>query len=680
MQAIAPINPRIRRWIIDLLVNHQGWSKLNYLGEPGQLLAGLGCKQTDPDELCLKTARRDLNRAWKQICRTPQAQDPLPARLAANITRIQALADLNQAECRILEFAICLHANFELNSTLELFERLSTNQLNAQLAKILELTEADVRTALSISGALFRTGILDTCTLSSSFRQSLSGRLMPSQNHFVDVLYDGQASIETLLKDSLQVAAKTRLKLSDYLPLKTQLDTLLPYLKHSLANRQQGVNILLYGPPGTGKTELARLLGKACKTNLYELCCEDTDGEELSATRRLASYRMAQSFLARESTLLIFDETDDVLNSIYGGSKAWINQLLENNPVPAIWILNDVSCLDNAYIRRFDMVLEMPYPEQDQRRKLLKRYSQGLLDAATLEQLSEQTHLTPAIIARAARVIGSVAEKLPDSAAAMHSLTREVLQAQGLYVELDETPAPKNSPNAARQYNPAYIQADCDLAAMVPRLKEHPEARICLYGPPGTGKTAYGYWLAEQLDMPMTVCRASDLLGPYVGETEQKIAWAFAQAEQDGSILMIDEVDSFLRDRRAANARWEAGMVNEMLTQMERFTGIFIASTNLMDGLDQAVLRRFDLKTKFDFLKPEQAWNLFEHHRKTLKLRANTALKNTVHSMAWLTPGDFAAVARQGRFNPVASALDLQQRLAVEMGYKEQANKRRIGF
>ncbi len=83
---------------------------------------------------------------------------------------------------------------------------------------------------------------------------------------------------------------------------------------------------------------------------------------------------------------------------------------------------------------------------------------------------------------------------------------------------------------------------------------------------------------------------------------------------------MIDEVDSFLSDRRAAQRSWEVSMINEMLTQMESFSGIFIASTNLMDGLDQAALRRFDLKAKFDFLSDEQVWKLFVRHCRKLGL------------------------------------------------------------
>jgi transitional endoplasmic reticulum ATPase len=94
------------------------------------------------------------------------------------------------------------------------------------------------------------------------------------------------------------------------------------------------------------------------------------------------------------------------------------------------------------------------------------------------------------------------------------------------------------------------------------------------------------------------------LLGAYVGENEQRIAAAFREAEQENAVLLLDEVDSFLQDRRQARQSWEVTLVNEMLTQMESFNGIFIASTNRLDGLDQATLRRFDLKMKFGYLKP----------------------------------------------------------------------------
>lgn len=69
------------------------------------------------------------------------------------------------------------------------------------------------------------------------------------------------------------------------------------------------------------------------------------------------------------------------------------------------------------------------------------------------------------------------------------------------------------------------------------------------------------------------VRRASDLLSCWVGATEQNIARAFEEARKDDAVLLIDEADSFLQDRRGAGHSWEVTQVNEVLTQMENFEG-----------------------------------------------------------------------------------------------------------
>lgn len=66
--------------------------------------------------------------------------------------------------------------------------------------------------------------------------------------------------------------------------------------------------------------------------------------------------------------------------------------------------------------------------------------------------------------------------------------------------------------------------------------------------------------------------------------SEKAIAAAVGQAARERAILMIDEVDSFLRDRDGAYHGWEVTQVNKMLTHIENFDGVRIASTNLMDG------------------------------------------------------------------------------------------------
>jgi len=117
-----------------------------------------------------------------------------------------------------------------------------------------------------------------------------------------------------------------------------------------------------------------------------------------------------------------------------------------------------------------------------------------------------------------------------------------------------------------------------------------------------------------------------------------------------------------------------------MLTQMEAFSGVFIASTNLMDGLDQAALRRFDLKVKFGYLRPPQAWDLFEVHCESLGLLApDDSNRTAVARLTTLTPGDFAAVARQHRFRPVGSVSALIAALEAECSIKKDSRKA-VGF
>jgi hypothetical protein len=75
----------------------------------------------------------------------------------------------------------------------------------------------------------------------------------------------------------------------------------------------------------------------------------------------------------------------------------------------------------------------------------------------------------------------------------------------------------------------------------------------------------------QALDRPLMVKQASDLMSKYVGETEQNMAAMFREAEAEKAVLLLDEADSFLQDRRGAQRTYEVTEVNEMLQGMERF-------------------------------------------------------------------------------------------------------------
>jgi SpoVK/Ycf46/Vps4 family AAA+-type ATPase len=121
--------------------------------------------------------------------------------------------------------------------------------------------------------------------------------------------------------------------------------------------------------------------------------------------------------------------------------------------------------------------------------------------------------------------------------------------------------------------------------------------------------------------------------------------------------------------------------VNEFLTRMEEFEGIFIASTNFMEGLDSASLRRFDYKANFGFLKPAQSASLLAAHLSATRLApALPEDLRQLQNLSNLTPGDFAAVARQHRFKPMTVAAGWIAALESECSRKPGARKQLIGF
>ena len=110
-------------------------------------------------------------------------------------------------------------------------------------------------------------------------------------------------------------------------------------------------------------------------------------------------------------------------------------------------------------------------------------------------------------------------------------------------------------------------------------------------------------------------------MSKYLGETEQNMAAMFRDATSEKAVLLLDEADSFLQDRRGAQRTYEVTEVNEMLQGMERFAGVFICTTNLLDRIDQAALRRFTFKIRFKPMTSVQRERMFVTEALTATVR-----------------------------------------------------------
>lgn len=677
----------VRLWMLRCLVplrGYQQFAQKECLDNDGVAKAvGLGDwvdKQGDEFNQRMVIAElRGLHRGIERVaedCRWPET-------LARNIRRLAELTGLNEVEQALLGLAVMVHSEQHLVEAMQYLDagRQSLQGLCTDLAAILCLPEVHIRNAFSRRSALSRCGLvkldIDDCV-------DIKDRLDVISSNFVDVMLSGDADPVVLLRGKVELASKTALTLADYPHLGTSLDILAPYLKQVLREGRSGVNIFLHGAPGTGKSQLARVLAAEVGRDLFEVADADEDGDPLDAEQRLRAVRAGQCFLASSCVLIVFDEMEDVFNdggfarqSTAKSHKAWMNRLLEGNAVPTLWLSNRVDDIDPAFIRRFDMVVEVPVPPRAQRERIVRALCADAIDDGVIRRLAQEEKLAPAVVAQANGVMRRLGSSLPPEQAGkvLLHLVDSTLSAQG-----HARVGGKDAQALPDLYDPAFIHADVDLAAIATRLKDSRSARLCLYGPPGTGKTAYGRWLAEQLNMPLLVKRASDLMSMWVGENEKNIADAFRTAARDGALLLIDEVDSFLRDREGANRSWEATLVNEMLTQMEAFEGVFVASTNLMAGLDQAALRRFDLKVKFDYLQTRQAAALLRRYGERLGFDLPDGLERlaAVH-LQYVTPGDFAAVMRQQRFRPAGGFGDFLEALKGETAIKA-VSRPGIGF
>ncbi|WP_179945898.1 ATP-binding protein [Eikenella longinqua] len=330
--------------------------------------------------------------------------------------------------------------------------------------------------------------------------------------------------------------------------------------------------------------------------------------------------------------------------------------------------------MDDAFLRRFDIVLHMPDLPVQHKAGLIRTLSGGRLDETQINALSKQDGLTPAVLERGFKVAAELGGNRKAFAGHAVALFNQTLKAQGR--------RPINLPSAIRAaYSLDWIACDSDIHAVSKGLITHKKGRICCYGAPGTGKTARANWLGEQAGLPILLRQGSDLLGSYVGETEKNIAAAFEQAKEQEMLLVLDEVDSFLFARNGADRSWERSMVNEMLTQIERFEGLLIVSTNLMHSLDPAALRRFDLKLHFGYLTPQQVIDLAQEQASLLGLPPlSTIEQGYLKILSNLTPGDFAAAARRHHFAPFANTAAWMAALQSECALKPDGIPNRIGF
>ena len=649
---------------------------------------------------------KDLSaREWRRLreilnrCRRELGKDPPKDRTGRRLRYLGGKMVLTPEDLAILEillryrtFPVIEHLVRSVFESDPWFPGLSFfNVKSLFLPRVLGISASALRARFAPDAPLVKSGLV-TIDEDGDFR------IIERLYRLVSVQDCDDLDVRRLLLDA---AAPGELEWSDFDHVAEERDHIEKVLKGALASGTKGVNVLVYGPPGTGKTEFCKTLASRLGANLYSIGEANDEGDEPNRHERLQDLRLAQRLLAPSrpqdlqlalpllaplapgGSVLLFDEMEDLLGNPgsgwfpfsprshphlrSGGSKVFMNRLLERAPVPTLWTSNSARETCPTILRRMTFALELRQPTPRVRARIWMRELARHGIEATEENtrsLARDFEVSPGVASGAVAAALLCGGDLETVRRGVRSLSKVMAGEKPL--------ADQGTPE---RFDPALTRADIDPVEFADRLAEKGGKRfsICLQGPPGTGKSAFVRYLAERLGLEVTQKRASDLISMWVGETEQQIAAAFAEARAEGSLLVFDEADSLLADRRRAVRSWEISQVNEMLTWMESHPLPFACTTNFGENLDPATLRRFTFKIALDYLTSDQSQAAF---RTYFGIEAPDAVEDLTN----LTPGDFAVVLRKAEIlGHLQDPEALAELLRTECEAKPN-HARRVGF
>jgi AAA+ superfamily predicted ATPase len=460
-------------------------------------------------------------------------------------------------------------------------------------------------------------------------------------------------------------------------------------------------HILFYGAPGTGKTSYAYGIARKLGIPTYEI---ERDKDNRTSRRRASIVSCLMVTNHNAGSLIIVDEADNILNTAgpwfmrgEPQDKGWLNGLMEEPGTRIIWIVNEINEIDNSVMRRFAFSIHFKRFSRRQRihvweTVLSRNRAVGAIGREEIESLAGKYHVSAGVIDMAVK---KAFEVVNPGDRAFKEYVIMALNAHLTLLRGGEKLVQRD--RIETNYSMEGLNVEGNLLAMMSQLENFDgylrqsnnegimNMNLLYYGPPGTGKSELARYIASKLRREMICKRASDILDPFVGISERNICSIFTEAEVEGAVLVIDEVDTLLFSRNKAVHSWEFSLTNEFLTQMERYRGILICTTNRLEDLDNASIRRFSHKIGFKYLRPKD--NIL-FYKRLLSDFCDAPLQvedeKKLLSIQGMAPGDFRVVRDKFSFY---SRNEIDHAKLIQALYDETAirnmqhvKKRKIGF
>lgn len=134
--------------------------------------------------------------------------------------------------------------------------------------------------------------------------------------------------------------------------------------------------------------------------------------------------------------------------------------------------------------------------------------------------------------------------------------------------------------------------------------------KILLHGYSGCGKTTTAKAIATALNKNIVIINLSTLIGSRIGETSKNVKAVFDKASRERAVLFLDEFDQIGKSRDAEDTdvgemKRLANTIIQLIDYLPAET-LLICATNFYNSIDKAILRRFQIRLKFEMPNNEE--------------------------------------------------------------------------